>query len=128
MDKIYVFFYMVLGIWSICSICLKKQIFAKKFFKSIFSALYFLTACGLAIEPSNSALASFFMLVLGATVVWFCNRKYEEKENVNKDVISDYKNAERNFGLGEGYEVKYKSSSNNYAKDKDLALKEIAFA
>ncbi|WP_211049192.1 WYL domain-containing protein [Pantoea sp. Acro-807] len=127
MDTIFVVLGFILAIWSIRSICIKHQSIAKKVGKSVFSAWYFLTAAGLAVPPSNSVLVSAIMMLIGAFVVWYCNRNYKAPANHN-DELSGYADAAREFDLPSNRKESSNYRSVNHAKDKDAEIKNIAFS
>lgn len=131
MDTILVLCSLILAAYAIRSICTKQQSNGKKVGKSIFSVWYFLTAGGLAVEPSANALASITMMIIGAAVVWYCNRDYTKPYTESKNLISEHSDALKDFELSddtkEGAKAKaYRSV--NYAKGKSEELKAVAFS
>nr|WP_024968300.1 hypothetical protein [Pantoea sp. IMH] len=66
---------LILGAWSVRSICIKPQSNAKKFPKAIFAGFYFLAFGGLAGQDENKATLGIIMLLAGAAVQYYCNRR-----------------------------------------------------
>ena len=131
MDTILVLCSLVLATYAIRSICMKQQNIGKKVGKSIFSFWYFLTAGGLAVEPSANALASITMMIIGAAVVWYCNRDYTKPHTESKKLISEHSDALKDFELSNGKKGGAKAKayrSVNYAKGRSEELKAVAFS
>ncbi|MBY4887641.1 WYL domain-containing protein [Pantoea sp. DY-15] len=127
MDMIFAILGLILAIWSIRSICIKQQSIGKKVGKSVFSAWYFLTAAGLAVSPSDSVPISIIMMMVGAFVVWYCNRNYKAPTN-NNDILSGHADAVRDFDLASNKNKPSKYRSVNHAKGKDAEIKNVAFS
>lgn len=127
MDMIFSILGLILVIWSIRSICIKQQSIGKKVGKSVFSAWYFLTAAGLAVSPSDSVSLSVIMMMLGAFVVWYCNRNYKAPIN-NNDILRGHADAVRDFDLPSKKNEQSKYRSVNHAKGKDAEIKNVAFS
>lgn len=131
MDTILVLCSLVLAAYAIRSICMKQQSLGKKVGKSIFSVWYFLTAGGLAVQPSANASASIIMMIIGAAVVWYCNRDYTKPHTKSKNLISEHSDALKDFELSNGTKGGAKAKayrSVNYAKGKSEELKAVAFS
>lgn len=131
MNAILVLCSLILAAYAIRSICMKQQSIGKKFGKSIFSVWYFLTAGGLAVEPSANALASITMMIIGAAVVRYCNRDYTKPCTESKNLISEHSDALKDFELSSGTKGGAKAKayrSVNYAKGKSEELKAVAFS
>lgn len=127
MDMIFAILGLILAIWSIRSICIKQQSIGKKVGKSVFSAWYFLTAAGLAVSPSDSVPIAIIMMMVGAFVVWYCNRNYKAPTN-NNDILSGHADAVRDFDLSSKKSEPRKYRSVNHAKGKDAEIKNVAFS
>lgn len=127
MDMIFAILGLVLVIWSIRSIFNKQQGIGKKIGKSIFSAWYFFTAAGLAISPSDSVKIAIIMMMVGAFVIWYCNRNYKAPTN-NNDILNGYADAVKGFDLSTNKNEQSKYRSVNHAKGKDAEIKKVAFS
>ena len=72
---------LILGAWSVRSICLKQQSNIKKFFKSLFAGFYFLACGGLAGIDEKNIYIVIITLLIGAAIQLLCNFRYKEPEN-----------------------------------------------
>lgn len=68
---------LILGAWAVRSICIKQQSNVKKLIKSFVAAFYFLAFGGLSSEDINKMPLAIAMLILGAAVQWYANRRYQ---------------------------------------------------
>ncbi|MEM6159060.1 hypothetical protein AAH446_00635 [Erwinia sp. P6884] len=71
---------LVLGAWSVRSICIKPQSNTRKFPKAIFAGFYFLAFGGLAGQDENKATLAIIMLLAGAAVQYYCNSRYKSTQ------------------------------------------------
>ncbi|WP_338574779.1 hypothetical protein VRB37_09625 [Erwinia billingiae] len=71
---------LILGAWSVRSICIKQQSNIKKLVKSFVAAFYFLAFGGLSSEDINKMLVAIVMLLLGAAIQWYANRRDKTPE------------------------------------------------
>lgn len=66
---------LILGAWSVRSICLKHNPLKEKIVKSVVSALFFLGAGGWAAEDESRIPLVVVVLLAGAAVQLFCNHR-----------------------------------------------------
>lgn len=71
---------LILGAWAVRSICIKQQSNMLKIIKSFFAAFYFLAFGGLSSEDYSKMPIAIVMLLIGAAVQWYSNRRYKEPE------------------------------------------------
>ncbi|MET3075433.1 hypothetical protein ABXV16_06685 [Pantoea leporis] len=78
-------------------------------------------------SPSDSVPIAIIMMMVGAFVVWYCNRNYKAPTN-NNDILSGYADAVRDFDLSSKKSEPSKYRSVNHAKGKDAEIKNVAFS
>lgn len=67
------------------------------------------------------------MMIVGAFVIWYCNRNYKVPTNHN-DILSGYANATKEFDLPSNRKESSNYRSVNHAKGKDREIKNVAFS
>ena len=73
MDFIFFLLALILSLWTVRSICIKKQSALKKCGKSIFGVWYFLFFAGFAMQQPENRVSAVVMMAIGAVVVWYAN-------------------------------------------------------
>lgn len=64
---------LILGAWSVRSICIKQQSNTKKIVKSVVAGFYFLASGGLAGEDESKISITLILLIIGAAIQYFSN-------------------------------------------------------
>ncbi|MBM7341058.1 hypothetical protein [Pantoea coffeiphila] len=70
-------FGLIMGAWSVRSICIKQAPHAGKIAKSLFAAVFFLGVGGLGAEDESKVPLALVLVLVGGAVQYFCNRKYQ---------------------------------------------------
>ncbi|WP_455915555.1 WYL domain-containing protein [Pantoea agglomerans] len=120
---------LILGAWSVRSICIKQQSNTKKFFKSLFAGFYFLACGGSAGNDEGNISVVIITLLIGAAIQLLCNFRYKEPQNSSLDILREHAAARQDFKLEtEKDESQYSYRSKNYAKSsKATGLNDVAF-
>ncbi|ROR14774.1 hypothetical protein EC836_101268 [Erwinia sp. JUb26] len=72
---------LILGAWSVRSICIKHTPQSGKIAKSLLAAVFFLGVGGVGAEDESKVSLAFVVLLVGGAVQYVCNRKYQRSEN-----------------------------------------------
>lgn len=72
---------LILGAWSVRSICIKHTPQAGKIVKSLLAAAFFLGVGGVGAEDEGKVPLVLVLLLVGGAVQYFCNRKYQRSEH-----------------------------------------------
>lgn len=120
---------LILGAWSVRSICIKEQSNANKFFKSLLAGFYFLATGGSAANDEKQFSAIIIMLLIGGVIQFYCNFRYKEPKKSYLDTSNRYENTLSFFvDEDEREETKQSYRSQNYAKSsKSKGLNKVAF-
>jgi hypothetical protein len=120
---------LILGAWSVRSICIKQQSNANKFFKSLFAGFYFLATGGSAANDENQSPAIVIMLLIGGVIQLYCNYRYKEPKKNYLDASGGHKDTLGFFNdQDEKDETQQFYRSKNFAKSSNSkGLNEVAF-
>lgn len=80
---------LILGAWSVRSICIKQQSNAKKFIKSFLSGFYFLAWGGTAGDDESQYYMVLIMLAIGTAVQLLFNLIYKEPKNDSQGILRE---------------------------------------
>ncbi|WP_345827768.1 WYL domain-containing protein [Erwinia sp. HDF1-3R] len=119
---------LILGAWSVRSICIKQQSNSNKFFKSLLAGFYFLATGGSAANDDNQFPAIIIMLIIGGVIQLYCNYRYIEPKESYIDAANGHKNSLGFFNDQVQDEAQQSYRSKNYAKaSKSKGLNDVAF-
>ncbi|WP_199746365.1 hypothetical protein [Erwinia sp. 198] len=120
---------LILGAWSVRSICIKQQSNAKKLIKSFLSGFYFLAWGGTAGDDESQYYMVLIMLAIGTAVQLLCNLTYKEPKNDGQGILREHDKTLSFFDRDEkidAHEQPYQSE--DYVFDpKSKGLNNIAF-
>lgn len=69
---------LILGAWSVRSICIKQQSNTQKIFKALIAGFYFLACGGAAGNDESNISVAAVLLLAGAAIQLLCNLRYKQ--------------------------------------------------
>lgn len=117
---------LLLGAWSVRSICLKSQSNTKKIIKSILSAWYFLGIGSTGIDQPIFS-GTLILLFIGAAVQFYFNKRYVPPKSDN-EILREHAEALKDFNSAATKEKSVYREKNYISAKKNSELSKIAFS